>query len=155
MRSGVRRSLVSCVVVCRCGKPAEPRKDPHAARAEDKRSGQRAQWSFPGNPASHDPGLQRYSFFKRDPGINSEGDEGVISSPNSFGPRSVMPLLCPGEGNSGRQRRPGPSVSPGPGADGRGQNVVPQERLGRCKICKVYSEERAGSVLRRTDLSTL
>lgn len=56
---GVCRSLVSCVVVCRCGKPAEPRKDPHAARSEDQCSGQRAQWNFSGNPASHDPSLQR------------------------------------------------------------------------------------------------
>lgn len=145
MRSGARRSLASCVVVCRGGKPAEPRKDPHAARSEDQCSGQRAQWNFPGNPASHDPGLQRYCFFMRDLGINSEDDERVIS----FVPCSVMPVLCPGEGNGGRQRRPGPSVSPGPGADGRGQNVVPQERLGRCKICEICSEERAGSELRR------
>lgn len=145
VRLGARRSLVSRVVVCRCGEPAEPRKDPHAARSEDQRSGQRAQWNFPGNPAGHDPGLQRYSFSVPDSGINSEDGERVILSPNSFGPCSVVPLLCPREGNGGRQRRPGPSVSPGPGADGRGQNVVPQERLGRCKICKPDSEEHAGS----------
>lgn len=56
---GASRSLGSCVVVCRCGKPAEPRKDPHVARSEDQCSGQRAQWNFSGNPASHDPSLQR------------------------------------------------------------------------------------------------
>lgn len=60
---------------------------------------------------------------------------------------SVLPVLCPREGDSGGQRRSGPSVSPGPGADGRGQNVVPQERLGGCKICKICSEQPPGSLL--------
>lgn len=52
-------SLVWRAVVCRCGKPAESRKDPHAAGSEDQCSGQRAQWDFSRNPAGHDPGLQR------------------------------------------------------------------------------------------------
>lgn len=72
---------------------------------------------------------------------------GVTFSPNWSGPCSILPVLCPGEGNSGRQRRPGTSLSPGPGADGRGQNVVPQERLGRCEICETRSEQPPGSVL--------
>lgn len=46
------------VLFCRCGEPAEPRKDPHAARTEDQCPGQRAQRNFSGNPARHDPGLQ-------------------------------------------------------------------------------------------------
>lgn len=66
---------------------------------------------------------------------------GVILSAKWFCPCSILPVLCPREGNSGRQRRPSTSVSPGPGADGRGQNVVPQERLGRCEICKICSEQ--------------
>lgn len=80
------------------------------------------------------------------PGMKSEDDEGVILSPNWLSPCSILPVLRAGEGNSGCQRRPGPSVSPGPGADGRGQNVVPQERLGGCKICKTCSERPPGSV---------
>lgn len=144
-----------CCGVCRGGEPAEPRKDPHAARSQDQCSGQRAQWNFPGNPASHDPGLQWY-LLMHDSGINrGDDDERVFLSPNAFDPCSVMPVLCPREGDGGRQRRPGTSVSPGPGADGRGQNVVPQERLGRCKIRKIYSEEQAGCVIRRNTFQRL
>jgi len=50
---------------------------------------------------------------------------------------SFLPLLCPREGNGWCEWRPGASFSPGPGADGRGENVVSQERVGRCKICKI------------------
>lgn len=81
------------------------------------------------------------SSFMHNPGIDTEEEEGLILSPNRFCPGSILPVLRPREGNRGRQRRPGPPVSPGPGANGRGQNVVPQERLGRRKICKLCSEQ--------------
>lgn len=57
---------------------------------------------------------------------------------------SFLPLLRPRERDSGSEWRPGAALPSGPGADGRGQNVVPEERLGRCKICKIVTQNHGG-----------
>lgn len=57
---------------------------------------------------------------------------------------SFLPLLRPRERDSGSEWRPGAALPSGPGTDGRGQNVVPEERLGRCKICKIVTQDYSG-----------
>lgn len=62
---------------------------------------------------------------------------------NSLSLCSFLPLLRARERDSGSKWGPGTSFPSGPGANGRRQNVVPEKRLGRCKICKSVTQNHS------------